>query len=134
MAMREASVAMSATATSANGNHFWRRSSTNKCLTCCVSSSESEEWNYFTANDAEAPKGKKGGIQNPEVRSQKKRKTKSVEAGFSLSILNSEFWILDSAFHSHAAAVHSSSRSDRHETGSVPTVVGHFIMIAARVF
>src|SRR6266853_2129171 len=115
MAMREASVAMSATATSANGNHFLRRSSTNKCLTCCASSSESEEWNYFTANDAEAPKRGKGRIQNPEFRIQNTKAETRFDR-FCLSfLLDSGFWILDSAFRSHAAAVHSSSRSDRHE-------------------
>jgi hypothetical protein len=41
----------------------------------------------------------KNRIQNSEFRSQKKRKTKSVKSGFRLSILDSGFWILDSAFH-----------------------------------
>jgi hypothetical protein len=40
----------------------------------------------------------KGRIQESESRIQKERKTKSVEVGCRLIILNSDFWILDSAF------------------------------------
>src|SRR5437763_11991810 len=56
-------------------------------------------------------------IQKTGVRSQKKRETESVEEGYRLLILDSGFWILNSAFRetvslspTHARAFHQSSR------------------------